>query len=77
MNELSSIAWPSRALRLIGLVVRRLGAPRRLSGPVADAREVELGWNARSHHQAKPGLALGCGKEATVDFSHDRSSHDK
>ena len=64
MNELSSIAWRSRALRLVGSVIRRLGAPSALSPaqcPVADAREVELRWNARSHHQANPGLALGCG----------------
>ena len=27
MNELSSIAWRSRALRLVGSVIRRLGAP--------------------------------------------------
>ena len=60
VNELSSTAWCSRALRLVGSVIRRLGAPSALSGQVAEAREVGLRWNARSHHQAKPGLALSC-----------------
>ena len=30
MNELSSFAWRSRALRLVGSVIRRLGAPSAL-----------------------------------------------
>ena len=32
-----------------------------LSGPLGDARrDLGLRWNARSDHQAKPGLAFGC-----------------
>ena len=33
----------------------------RLTGPVAEAPDVDLRRTARSLHQAKPGLASGCG----------------
>ena len=55
---------------LAGFAARRLGdsaawrpvgsSALRPSGRAA-RREVGLRWNAQSHHQAKPGLALGCG----------------
>ena len=61
VDELGSISWHSRAWWLVSSVIRLLGSARRLYGPVADAREVGLRWNARSCHQAKPGLASGCG----------------
>ena len=65
-------------LALAGPVARRLcdSAARpalRLSGPVADAPDVDLRIPARSRHRAKRGLASGREEEAAVCFVQCRS----
>ena len=46
---------------------------RQLTGPVAEAPDVDFRRTARSLHQAKPGLTSGWGQQATDYFSRDRS----
>ena len=54
-------SWRLRARRFVGSVTRSEVA-RRLTGPVAEAPDVDLRRTARSRHQAKPGMvASGCG----------------
>ena len=48
----------------------RLGglSGRQLTGPVAEAPDVDLRRTTRSRHQTQPGAALGWGQEATFGF---------
>ena len=52
-HKASLFSWRLRARRFVGSVAQRV---RRLTGPVAEAPDVDLRRTARSRHQAKPGV---------------------
>ena len=71
VDETGSVSWRSRARRLlVGSAARRLDGPgRQLTGPVAEAPEVDLRRSARSDHETELAARPPGGADANSSFS--------